>query len=92
MSPEQKAEYVEQKQYEAIVRRDIMHDKLRIKKSNCKYSGLIWVVQGRGFTGHDRRRMAADPTWFPKHATSLDFACITGRQLRDELRRVGLSQ
>ncbi len=90
MTPEQKAEYIETREYEAAERRNIMHDKLRVQKANCKYQGLIWVVQGRGFTNRDRARMKRDPYWFPKYASSLDFACITSRDLRDMFRRAGL--
>lgn len=89
MTPEQKAEYIETREYEAAERRNIAHDKLRVQKANCSYHGHIWVVQGRGFSGRDLRLMQKDPYWFPKHASSLDFACITARDLRDEMRRAG---
>ena len=85
MSPEEKAEYIETRNYEAQERRDIMHDKLRQQKASCSYYGFIWVVQGRGFTSQDLRRMKKDPYWFPKYASRLDFACITGRDLQNML-------
>ncbi len=90
MSPEQKAEYIETKKYEAQARRDIVHDTLRIQKSNCSIRGKIWMIQGRGFTSSDRRRMDKNPDWFPKHANRLDFACLTLRELRDWLRGQGI--
>ncbi len=86
MSPEQKAEYIEQREYEATARRDVIHDVLRAQKSNCEARGFIWWVQGRGFTYHDRRHMDRDPNWFPKHANRLDFACTTQSEMRDILR------
>ncbi len=87
MSPEQKAEYIETKKYEATARRDVMHDKLRAQKANCSARGLIWIEQGRNFTYWDRMQMKKDPTWFPKHATPLDFACATSREVRDMVDR-----
>ena len=89
MSPEQKAEYIEKQEYEANDRRNIRHDKLRQKKISCAYYGYIWVVQGRSFTNRDRVRMKKDPSWFPKHANALDFACITARDLQNMLNRAG---
>jgi hypothetical protein len=89
MSPEQKAEYIEVREYEAAERRNIQHDKLRAQKMACKYHGYIWVVQGRGFSGRDRRLMEKDPYWFPKHASQLDFACISQDDFRNIMRRAG---
>jgi len=90
MTPEQKSEYIEQKRYEAADRRAALHDELARNKAYCKAAGKIWIVNSRGFSGGDRRRMENDPFWFPRNASMLDFGCITTRELRDEMRRAGL--
>ena len=73
--------------YEREDRRIKRHDEVFAARRLCKANGYVWWITGH-FSGLERRRMARNPNWLPRHARLFDFGCASTSDSQRMLNRM----
>lgn len=80
MTPDEAEAYKVKAEYE---RQDYLiqkNESIIAARTRCKATNSVWIADG--FSPLEHRKMKRDPLWIPRHASHLDFACMTQSDFR----------